>query len=881
MLPITRMRDQSRKKVEIMRITALTSGGSLVLAAALGLVSCSSPETASNGAPATSFEGGPEPGEGGQPAGNPSALEQAKGEAGRRNQAEGTLASEFVEAGKKEYEAGNLEKALENFKNALEVQPDNEEAKSLFNKVGSLLDVRRAGSGQTLEEAKNIHSVRVQQARLEAEDHFKLGKSYYERGDYDSAIRQFQDAVTLYNWFPYDIPGSDRGIVEDYLKRAQQGQKDATKREGEARAAEIRKEKEAEAAREKAHVDERVAELFAEADKQFERGDYELSEKISNEILKLDYSNAAAIRLRDVAIEARHAAKTEANHANYREEWKRVMEDVRTSALPVVKTYNYPDGWEENQGRRKPRELSNLDTGANEEEQQVRNRLKETLISPEFQDTPLQQVVDFFHQVSGVNFYISKAVTTKLGEGESTVTFQAKQLPVLNVLDIVTGFKGLVWKVEDGVVKITTPEDITGDVKLNLYNVRDLVSPIGNFTPDPTEITLSGSAKSEVEAEAAEAAEPTPAIQMDRLMQLIQDNIAKGQWEPPRAIEGKEGTLIVRQTREVHEQIVKLLNDLRKTQGVMVHIESRFLTVEDNFLEDVGVDLRGLGDNTGGVGKPGLGTRATLDDFGTAGTGFGTPAQPLGPGTGNDSGAFYDVGNDGDVRARVENLFDTALGNPDTLDNSGGFTAQWSYLSDTEVNAVFRAVRKSERSTTLTAPSLTIANNQRAYINVINQTSYIKDYDVEIAQAAVIADPIVAIANEGVILGVKPVVSGDRKFITLEIRPTVAVLQKPIATFQTTLGQGSPVTIQLPRLDIQRIRATVTIPDNATLLIGGMKVSEERNTESSVPLFDQIPILSFLWSRKGSFVERKNLLILLKANIIIPSELEPMRGPSR
>jgi type II secretory pathway component GspD/PulD (secretin)/tetratricopeptide (TPR) repeat protein len=876
------MRDRARKattNMHIRRITALTSGGSLILAAAVGLFSCSSPEPAPESTP-TSFEGGPTP-ESQQPASNPTAIQQAVGEAGRRDQAAATLAAQFIESGKTQYEAGNLEKALEDFKNALEVQPDNEEAHSLFNKVGGLLDLRRAGSGQTLEEARNIHGVRVQQARLEAEDHFKLGKNYYERGDYDSAIRQFQDAIALYNWFPYDIPGSDRGIVEDYLRRAQQGQRDAARKEGETRAAEISREKEAEAAREKAHVEERVAELFAEADRQFERGNYELAEKIADDILKIDDSNTAAERMRQVAIEARHAAATQNNADNYREEWKRAMEDLRTSTLPQTDPYLYPAGWEENQGRRKPKEIASADSGNNEEEQQIRNRLRETLISPEFQDTPLQQVVDFFHQVSGVNFYITKAVTTKLGEGESTVTFQAKALPMLNVLDIVTGFKGLVWRIEDGVVKITTPEDIAGDVRLNLYNVRDLVSPIGNFTPDPTEITLTGSAKSEVEAETPEAAEPTPAIQMDRLMQLIQDNIAKGQWEPPRAIEGKEGTLIVRQTREVHEQIAKLLNDLRRTQGVMVHIESRFLTVEDNFLEDVGVDLRGLGDNSGGVGAPGLGTRAPQDDFGTPGTGFGTPSAPLGPGTGNDSGVFYSAGNDGDVRARVENLFDTALGNPETLDNSGGFTAQWTWLDDTEVEAVFRAVRKSERVTTLTAPSLTIANNERAYINVLNQTSYIKDYDVEIAQAAVIADPIVAIANEGVILGVKPVVSGDRKFITLEIRPTVAVLQKPIATFQTSLGQGSPVTIQLPQLDIQRIRATVTIPDSATLLIGGLKVSEERDQQSSVPLFDQIPILSFLWSRKGTFIEHKNLLVLLKAKIIIPSELEPTRGPSR
>ncbi len=866
-----------------MRITALSSSASLLFLAAIGLHSCASSEPEGEGAAGTpaSFEPGAP--EGGVPGAvsQEEALRRGAEASSRRQQAAATLAQEFVDAGKQQYEEGNLDKALQNFTSALEVQPENEEARTLFNRVGALLDVRRATAGDTLDEARNIHAIRVQQARMEAEDHFKLGRAYYERGDFDAAIRQFQDALAVYNWFPYDIEGSNRGLVEDYLKRSELAKRDAQRRETEARAEQIRAEREAEAARENRFLQERVTELFREADRQFERGNFELSERIAGDILKLDPDSEAAKRLREVSIEARHAATTDANRRAYREEWKRIMQDLKLSTLPQISTIQFPAGWEENQGRRRPKELSRVDTGATEEETAIRNRLKETLVSPDFQDTPLDQVLTFFHQISGVNFYVSKAATTKLGEGEMTVTFQAKQLPLLDVLSIVTKFKGLVFKVEENVVKITTPEDIAGDVRLNLYNVRDLVSPVGNFTPDPGEITLTGSSGTFTEPETPEAPEPTPAIQMDRLIQLIQDNIAKGQWEPPRAIEGKEGTLIVRQTDDVHEHIVKLLNDLRQTQNVMVHIDARFLTVTDNFLEDVGVDLRGLGDQSAGQGQPGLGSNRPLDDFGTPGTGFGTPSEPLGPGTGNDSGVFYDVGDDGDVRARVENLFDTALGNSETLDNSGGFTAQWTYLEDTEVEAIFRAVRKSERATTLTAPSLTIANNQRAYLNVINQTSYIKDYDVEIAQAAVIADPIVAIANEGVILGVKPVVSADRKFVTLEIRPTVAVLQQPIATFQTSLATGSPVTIQLPQLDIQRIRVTVTIPDHSTLLIGGLKVSTDKDAKSSVPLFDDIPILSFFWSRRGTLIARENLLILLKASIIIPSEMEPTRGVNR
>jgi type II secretory pathway component GspD/PulD (secretin) len=44
---------------------------------------------------------------------------------------------------------------------------------------------------------------------------------------------------------------------------------------------------------------------------------------------------------------------------------------------------------------------------------------------------------------------------------------------------------------------------------------------------------------------------------------------------------------------------------------------------------------------------------------------------------------------------------------------------------------------------------------------------------------------------------------------------------------------------------------------------------------SGVPLLNQIPLLSALFERKGSLISNRKLLILLQANIIIPSELEP------
>ncbi|MCA9317826.1 MAG: hypothetical protein KDB73_20240, partial [Planctomycetes bacterium] len=226
--------------------------------------------------------------------------------------------------------------------------------------------------------------------------------------------------------------------------------------------------------------------------------------------------------------------------------------------------------------------------------------------------------------------------------------------------------------------------------------------------------------------------------------------------------------------------------------------------------------------------QPGRGTNARFDDFGLP----GDPNLPIG--TGTDTGAFYS--KEIDLRGRTENLFDVALGNPDVLTNRGGLSLQYTYLDDTQVEAILRAVQKYERVNEVTAPSLTVYNTQRANLQVTRELAYVKDFDVEIAQASVIADPVVDIVKEGVVLDVRPIVHSDRRFITMELRPTVATIKRPIRLFSSSLGIGTAVTFEVPELRKESLKTTVVIPDGGTLLLGGLKFYEDQDFESGTPV---------------------------------------------
>ncbi len=109
----------------------------------------------------------------------------------------------------------------------------------------------------------------------------------------------------------------------------------------------------------------------------------------------------------------------------------------------------------------------------------------------------------------------------------------------------------------------------------------------------------------------------------------------------------------------------------------------------------------------------------------------------------------------------------------------------------------------------------------------------------------------------------------------MELRPTVMQVQLPIPTFTTTLGAGQPVAIQLPNVTLPRVRTIVTMPDGATLMLGGMKLAERQNQVSGIPILKDLPGLSLLFSRKGTYVLNRKILILVRARIIIAEEHEP------
>jgi type II secretory pathway component GspD/PulD (secretin) len=785
----------------------------------------------------------------------------------RRKEARALLAKEFVEQGQSELQMADLQAALGSFANALQLDPQNEAARAGYQQTQAALGDEYGTAMENFEGESQRIAVKRAQALLEVQENVSLGDNALRVAEYDKAINHYRNAENILRWHPIIATDSlDEQIVRGKLENAI-AQRDAAAEEAlrvaRAEAESLRKATEAE---ELQRRERKLQTYYERANQAFIGDDYSEAEQWCDLILVNDPGNEAALKLKGYARELKHARANEVGRKNYREQWQKTFDELGTMDVPQTGAIRYDlHRWREVSQRTPLSDYGDLDASGSNERQAVLNRLDAVSFAPPFDETPLESVAAYMQSYTGVNFYISPAVRD-LDIDETTITLKLPERSVRKVLDLIAETReSLRWKIEDGVVKFVTVDELTGGQVLVNYSVHDLITPIPDYPGRDINISPSGGLTPPDEDTIDREAN---VVNSSLLEDLIRHNIAAESWDadPGNQIRITEtGTMVVNQTPEVQEQIANLLDDLREATGIMVDIQARFMKVEDSFLEDIGVDFRGLG-------QPGLG--ADGKDFNDFGQESFEDDLNDNPGRDNSLGAFYDEGEDGDIRARLEHLYDDALGNDD-FQGSGGLSFQWTFLNDLELELILRAVSKSQRVELVTAPRILVHNTARANLSVLNQVAYVQDFDVEIAQAASIADPIVAVIQDGVILDVRPVVSADRRFITLELRPTIAVLKRPIQERVTTLGSQNSVTIQLPEVEIQRVRTSIPIPDGGTVMLGGMKESEKKDQRSGVPILNKIPILSAFFERKGNFVSNRKLLILLRAHIVIPREIEP------
>ena len=736
------------------------------------------------------------------------------------------------------YESARFQEAKVEIDRAIRLFPEHKLARSLRNDIYAVLGRRGNALQQLTEWANNQANVALQEQAVRMVRLLNEGDEFFAKGDYQSAFDRYDRVAIAMRTFQsrFDWGSLPEEIEKKKRQAAAKIREEDVDRANKARQEALALQKQKTDMQERA-LAQKVNQILYRAAQAYNRHDFARAQVLAWDAYELDRRREDA---RAMYLKARRSGHVQFEHyirEERDERLARVNEEMHQALIPQTDILLYPEDWFK-KSLRKPADL-----GEETEEpwvQVLRDRLDE-VVTVNFEDTPLEDAIAFLRNQTGVNFIIANEIYE---EDPPPITLRATNMKLRTALKWILEVTDLKMAIRNEAVFIST-EDIQGDIILRMYDISDLTSPVRDFPGLELAYNAAGTegGGASLFADAGFDDGGDEGIDPEEIADFIQESVAVDSWEEDGVgITARSGgTLFVSQTSEIHELIGELLENLRNQQSLQVHLQIRLLDVTKGFFEEIGVDWTIANDN--------------------------------------QDAEFLGSSNNDLPPRRTQNGFDaqtTGLFYTHDLNFDGSFDLP-------QVNALLIAAESENDGQVLEAPEITCFNGQRANATFVNQFAYIFDYDVQTGSGGNgTLDPQIRILNFGTLLDVRPVVSSDRKYITMEVRPSSAVLLRTdianliALTTVANFGVQLFLPIELPVIEIRTLRSTVMIPDKGTLAIGGYTDALRQRSHAGIPFLAHIPFLGRLFGRNGVYDDNRRLYYLLTAEIIDLAERESL-----
>jgi len=206
-----------------------------------------------------------------------------------------------------------------------------------------------------------------------------------------------------------------------------------------------------------------------------------------------------------------------------------------------------------------------------------------------------------------------------------------------------------------------------------------------------------------------------------------------------------------------------------------------------------------------------------------------------------------------DSKARLEAGFNI-------LDQDGNPTGHTkAFYSDEKVQALLTAIQRKNYGRVLAKPKILVDDGQEGQISTIDETTYVKES--------------IQIPEEGTPITTRDFVSIQAS-IQLQITPHISegdLLRLDVHLsrddFGTRPSEGAP-----PDKATSKVETTVFVPDNHTVILGGLVKLNQSKGGSKIPILGDIPLVGGLFRSVDNSDVEKKLYVFLKANIVRPSE---------
>ncbi len=91
-----------------------------------------------------------------------------------------------------------------------------------------------------------------------------------------------------------------------------------------------------------------------------------------------------------------------------------------------------------------------------------------------------------------------------------------------------------------------------------------------------------------------------------------------------------------------------------------------------------------------------------------------------------------------------------------------------------------------------------------------------------------------------------------------------------IALVSDSIGKDTPIEGlgNIPEINTRELLTTVTVPNNQTIVLGGLITSNDNETVTGIPILSDIPGLGRLFSTKSKGIDRDELMIFIQPSIV-------------
>jgi len=425
-------------------------------------------------------------------------------------------------------------------------------------------------------------------------------------------------------------------------------------------------------------------------------------------------------------------------------------------------------------------------------------------LSMDFKDADINNLLRIIAEVSGMNVVAGSDVTGR-------VTVRLVNVEWQQALDVILKINSMGYEIDGNIIRVAPLAKLAAERKAR-------------------EETRSASAK-------AQRDEQTTKVDLEPLQtEVIAVNYAKasdvvknldrlkttGRPDTSIAVDDRTNKLIIKETRDTFEKMVKLLKQLDQATP-QVLIEARLVEANRSFSQSLGVEYGFVNNATVNISKGGLtpfsiftsqvGTNINVPD--------GTAANPIPVSISFPAGGTSPIGIGfslaGDNRALLARL---------------------------------SAAESEQRIKTLSAPKVATLDNQEAEIRQGSQVPY--------TTVDSSGRTVVAFQDAFIRLKVTPHITNDRR-VSMKVEA-----ERTFPGARIDFAGGFAFQLQQ-----RKANTNVLVSNGATIVIGGLLQTDDSISDTGIPWLMRVPILgAFFKSHSIGPNDRTELLIFLTPTIL-------------